>query len=160
MEAQYSVARRIQLLASLGLDYTTANRDGGNDEVGLAGDLSALYSINELWIWQNSIRYITIPSPTERNYIINNFGISSQLNRQLLRASVSIGLDMNISDYERIDATNSSLETDTNFGIFTSYTRTLLTERLDFQTRIRWATNNGQQDWSQFQVSAGITLNF
>jgi hypothetical protein len=160
METQYRLAQRIQLLMSLGFDYTNASRNESNDEIGLAGDLSALYAINEHWTWQNSIRSITLPSPDEQNYLINNLGLSSQLNRQLLRASISIGLDMNISDYERIDDGITSLNTDTNFGIFTSYTRQLFTERLDIQARVRWATNEGKEDWSQFQVSAGLTLSF
>jgi hypothetical protein len=160
VEGQYRVAQRIQLNASLGLDYTSAGREGGSGEFGLAGDLSAAYAIDERWSWQNSIRYVTVPSPTERNYIINNFGLSSQVTRQLLRASVSLGADMNVSDYERIDDEISALDTETNFGLYSNYSRQLFTERLDFQARARWAINDGREDWSQFQLSAGLTLSF
>jgi hypothetical protein len=160
LEGQYRVAQRIQLNASLGLDYTSAGREGGSGEFGLAGDLSAAYAIDERWSWQNSIRYVTVPSPTERNYIINNFGLSSQVTRQLLRASVSLGADMNVSDYERIDDEISALDTETNFGLYSNYSRQLFTERLDFQARARWAINDGREDWSQFQLSAGLTLSF
>lgn len=160
IETQYRVAQRIQLLASLGIDHTSTTRDGADEDIGLAGDLSALYAISPRWTWQTSIRSITVPSPNEQNYVIDNYGLSAQLNRQLLRASVSLGLDINISDYERIDDGISSLNTETNFGIFTSYSRQLFTERLDFQARIRWATNEGREDWSQFQISAGLTLSF
>lgn len=160
IQAQYRLREKIQFAAALGVEYATNSRDEGNGSVGLTGNISAIYAISEKIRWISSVRYITVPSPSDVNYVINNLMISTALNRQLLRGSVGFGLDLNIANYEQVGTASTSLKDDNNMGVFLSYDRKLLMERLDFQSRIIYAINHGQENWSQVQVSIGLGVQF
>lgn len=156
-ETQYRAGERVRLVASLGVEHTSTV---SNDSAGLTGGLSASYRFSERWAWRNSIRYVTVPSPTETDYVIHNFGASTQLTRELLRGSLAFGLDLNISEYERTNGEDNDLDRENNLSALISYARPLFTERLDFQSSIRYSINDGGADWSQFQLTAGIVLSF
>lgn len=160
MQARYRVGERIQIIGSLGLEHAKNSNDSENSTVGLTGGLTANYAINERWGWTNGIQYVTVPSPTESSYMINNLSISTALSRQLLRATVGMGLDLNISDYEEVGSVGTDLGTEHNLGAFISYQRELFSERLAFESKFRYAVNDGAVDWSQFQLSAGLIIQF
>jgi hypothetical protein len=86
--------------------------------------------------------------------------ISTALTRQLLRGSIGLGLDLNTANYEQVGAASTTLEDDNSMGVFLSYQRNFLRDRLDFQSRIYYVSNNGQEDWSQVQVSIGLGIQF
>jgi hypothetical protein len=159
IEAQYRAGERIRVVASIGVEQTSAEQFC-SCELGLTGGLSAIYAINERWRWNNSIRYVTIPSPTEVGYVINNFGFSTILTRELLRGSIAVGLDLNLSDYERIDELEEDIEKENNLAGFVSYNRPLFTDRLDFQSVLRYTLNEGGEDWTQLQLLVGLLLRF
>jgi hypothetical protein len=160
MQAQYRLREKIRLSAALGVEYATNSRDDGNGSAGLTGSLAASYAISEKLGWVSSIRYITVPSPSEVDYVINNLMISTALSRQLLRGSIGLGIDLNIANYEQVGTAFTTLEDDNSMGAFLSYQRKFLLDRLDFQSRIHYVINNGQEDWSQVQVSVGLGVQF
>lgn len=160
MQAQYRLREKIRLSAALGVEYATNSRDEGNGSAGLTGSLAASYAISEKLGWVSSIRYITVPSPSEVDYVINNLMISTALSRQLLRGSIGLGLDLNIANYEQVGTAFTTLEDDNSMGAFLSYQRKFLLDRLDFQSRIHYVINNGEEDWSQVQVSVGLGVQF
>lgn len=160
MQCQYRLREKIRLSASLGVEYATNSRDDGNGSAGLTGSLAASYAISEKLGWVTSIRYVTVPSPSEVDYVINHLMISTALTRQLLRGSIGLGLDLNTANYEQVGAASTTLEDDNSMGVFLSYQRNFLRDRLDFQSRIYYVSNNGQEDWSQVQVSIGLGIQF
>lgn len=160
MQAQYRLREKIRLSAALGVEYATNSRDDGSGSAGLTGSLAASYAISERLGWVSSIRYITVPSPSEVDYVINNLMISTALSRQLLRGSIGLGLDLNIANYEQVGTASATLEDDNSMGAFLFYQRKFLLDRLDFQSRIHYVINNGQEDWSQVQVSVGLGVQF
>jgi hypothetical protein len=160
LETRYKAGERINLAASFGLEHTSPSAQESEAGWGLTGDLSANYEINESWNWKNTIRYVTIPSPTETGYVINNLGVSTQLNRELLRASVSFGLDFNNSNYEPVARQDVDQITENNIGAFAGYRRKLFSRRLDFNATARYSINDGREDWSQLQISLGLDFEF
>ncbi len=160
MNARYLMDTQLQFMASLGVQHATNSRDAGNSTVGLTGALAASYSINERWMWDSSIRYVNEPSANDVNYIINHLTASTTLTRQLLRGSVSLGLEWVQSDYTQVGTVGTQLSNESNYNAVLSYHRTMCLDRLDFDTSIRYAINEGNRNWSQLQVSAGVTLRF
>lgn len=160
VQTQYRLREKIQLAASLGVEYATNSRDEGDGSIGMTGSLAASYAISEKLGWVGSIRYVTVPSPSDVDYVINNLMISTALNRQLLRGSVGLGLDLNFANYEQVGAASSTLEDDNSMGVFLSYNRKFLLDGLDFQSKILYVINSGQEDWSQVQVSIGLGIQF
>jgi hypothetical protein len=158
-QAKYKVGERIQIIGSLGLEHASNSREG-DSTLGLTGDLAANYAISEKWMWGNAIQYVTVPSPTETNYVINNLSISTVLNRQLLRATLGFGLELNVSEYEGVGTVATNLGTEDNLSTFVSYRRKFFLDRVDFESQIRYSVNDGQEDWSQLQISAGLEVQF
>jgi hypothetical protein len=160
MQARYQVGERIAVSGSLGAEATKNSRDAGNDAVKMTGDLTANYTINELWAWRNSVRYVTVPSPTTVNYVVNNLMISSELNRQFLKATAGLGMELNVSDYTGVGTVTETPLAEDNYSVFLSYHRTIFTERLAMDSRVRYTVNNGSTDWDQFLVTLGLNLEF
>lgn len=160
MQAQYQMATKFQFRGSIGLQTATNSRDPGNSTLGLTGELAAIYAINENLQWTNSVRYITVPSSSDVNYMINNLTINTGLSRQLLRATVSLGLEMNISDYAEVGTVGAQLNQENNLSTVLSYHRKLFMDRVDFDSSIRYTINDGNRDWNQLQITAGIAIPF
>jgi hypothetical protein len=160
VQTQYRLREKIQLAASLGVEYSTNSRDEGDGSIGMTGSLVGSYAISEKLEWVGSIRYITVPSPSDVDYVINNLMISTALNRQLLRGAVSLGIDLNLANYEQVGSVSTTLEDDNTMGAFLSYNRQLFLERLNFYSKILYVINSGQEDWSQVQVSIGLGIQF
>jgi hypothetical protein len=160
VQAQYLVGERIHMRASLGLEYSQNSGEDSQSTVGLTGELEASYAINEKWVWANTIRYATVPSPSETGYVVNNLEIVSTLDRSLLRATLSFGIDYNLSEYESVGTVSEDLSAENNLNVFINYHRNLFSERIEFNTQIGYAVNDGETDWSQIQISAGISVSF
>lgn len=160
MQAKYKVGERINLMGSLGLEYAKSSRDDDDSTVGLTGDLQATYALSSKWVWANSVEYVTVPSPNEANYVINNLLIATELNRQLLRGTVGFGIDFNMSDYESVGTTTVPLDSEDNLGVYVTYRRKFFLDRVDFDSKIRYAENEGNVDWQQLQISAGLEVRF
>lgn len=160
MQARYKVGERIDITGALGIKYANGSGDDEKSTVGLTGYLTASYAISEMWGWTSSIRYVTVPSANEQNYVVDNLTISTALSRQLLRATMSLGLELNISNYQAVGPVESELATENNLSVILSYRRNLFLDRVAFQSEISYTVNNGQTDWSQVQVSAGFKVQF
>ena len=160
MRAQYLMATKFQFHGSLGLQYATNSRDSGNSTLGLTGELAAIYAISDILQWTNSVRYVNVPSSSDVNYVINNLTIATGLTRQLLRATVSLGLEMNVSDYMEVGPVGTQLNQENNLSAVLSYHRKLFLDRVDFDSSIRYTMNDGNKNWDQFQITAGITIPF
>jgi hypothetical protein len=160
MQTQYRVGERILVLGSLGLEYAKSSRDGQNSTLGLTGNLSASYAISQRWALRGLVQYVTIPSPTDTNYVINNLLISTGLDRSLLRATVGGGIDLNFSNYEGVGVVGSSVQDENSVSTYLSYRRKLFSESLDFQSKLSYSFNSGQVDWKQLQVFTGLEVQF
>lgn len=158
--ATYSAAERIQLVASLGFQYSDYSRESQAGGFNLTGSLSANYKISELWSWSTSIQSGVIPSPTQTNFVINNWSISTSINRMLMIGSVGLGLDFSFSNYETVGAADTSLSAEENLGVLLSYQRPFFLDRVGFNTSVQYILNSGQSDWSQILLSAGLSMEF
>lgn len=160
MQAQYLVGERIRFVGSLGVEYAKNSGDGEKDTIGLTGDLTGSYSFNDRWAWSTFAQYATVPSPTEAGYVVNNLELTSQLERQLLRGVLGFGMEYNLSMYENVDTLSDDLDNENNLNVFISYRRNLISERVGFDAKIAYTVNDGETDWSQLQLSAGLSVTF
>ncbi len=161
MRAQYLAGQRIRISASLGLEYAKfSDGDASNTTLQARGDLQASYAIDERWSWLNNLSYVTVPSPTDQGYVVNNLALTSTLARSLLRGSWGFGADLNLSGSEPVDSSSVQLEDENTVGLFVFYNRTLVPDRVFLNTRTGYSMNQGQQDWSRFTVSADVSVQF
>ena len=160
MQARYRVGERIRLQGSLGLERATSSGEDQTSTIGLTGELSADYGFNERWAWFTAIRYATVPSPTEAGYVVNNLQISSGLDHHFLRSTVGVGVDYNLSSYESVGATAVELSDENNLSLYISYRRNILSERVAFDSKLRYTMNDGIKDWDQIQLTAGVLVTF
>ncbi len=158
-QGRYKAGERMQFLASIGLETAKSSRDSG-ETTGLTGNLTALYAINDRLVWRNSIEYVTVPSPNQTNYVVNNFSYSSSLERQLTRGTVGIGIDLNLSEYEGVGPVGVALDNEENISAFINYRRKFFLDRLEFETELRYSENDGQTDWDQLRITAGFEVQF
>lgn len=160
MQAQYQVGARIRISGSLGLDYATDSRDEGDASAGLAGNFNATYVINDRLSWSGSVLYVTVPSPDEADYVINNLTVASSLNRKFLRATVDVGLAFNIASYEAVGPAAAPLNDDNNLNLFATYSRSVFQERVNFVSTAMYSVNDGQSDWDQVQLTVALNAEF
>lgn len=160
LQAGYRVGERIQIGGSLGVDYATDSRDDGSSTVGLTGNFSGRYAITEKLGWSGSVVYVTVPSPNETDYVVNNLTFSTGLTREFLRASGSVGLVLNVASYEGVGAVNTPLDDENNLNIYASYSRAFFLEQVSFIGTLLYAVNDGQSEWTQVQLSLGLNVQF
>jgi hypothetical protein len=158
LEARYQASERIWLSASLGPEYSSNDESGSS--IGLTGDVTARYLINERWTWTGSLVSVTVPSPDETGYVINNTSVTTSLQRELTRGSIEGGLEYRFSEYEEVGPVTSDVGNDENLAAFVGYGRELFSERVAFNSRLRYAINDGERDWSQFEFSMGVNVVF
>jgi hypothetical protein len=155
----YQFGERVALSAFGGLEIKTDSRTSGTG-LRLTGGLTGSYAIDERWTWSGSIRYATIPSPTNTNYVVNDATLSTAITRSLLVGSVSGGLAYSFSDYEAVGPVLQSLDNENNLRAFIAYSRPLFSERIGLQSSVSYALNRGRRDWSQFTATVGIGITF
>jgi hypothetical protein len=56
--------------------------------------------------------------------------------------------------------TTTTPDNQENLSFFLGYGRNLFSERLSFNSQIRYSVNSGQTDWSQFVLSLGLNYTF
>ena len=158
-ELRYRVGERIWLSASLGPEFASDSESGDNT-TSLRGDISSRYIINERWSWVNSLRSATIPSPSDAGYMVNNYGFITSLEHQLLKATVSGGIEFNYSIYDEVGTTTVPRDDEENVSLFLTYSRNLFSDRVSAYSSVRYNTNSGDTDWSQWLVSLGLSVPF
>jgi hypothetical protein len=159
--ANYKASEKIWLSASIGPE-TSENTDdpSGDSTFHIVGNLTATYIINERWTWMNSINSATVPSPYESGYNVFNVSYVTSLNRQLDIGSISGGLDFNVDQYEAVGIVTVDRDDEQSMGVFLSYGRPLFSDRIGFNSMLRYEFNNGETDWKQFTLSAGLNVSF
>lgn len=158
-ELRYRAGERIWLSASLGPEFTSDSESGGND-VGVSAAINARYMINERWSWVNSLGTDTVASPSDTGYLVNNVNLSTALEHQLLRGSITGGLSLDYSDYQSVAEVLVERENEENLSLFLAYNRNLFSERVAFDSSVRYRVNSGDRDWSQWELSAGLNVPF
>lgn len=159
--ANYKASEKIWLSASLGPE-TSENTDdpSGDSTFHIVGNLTATYFINERWTWMNSINSATVPSPYESGYNIFNVAFITSLNRKLDIGSISGGLDFNVDQYEAVGIVTVDRDDEQSMGMFLSYGRPLFSDRIGFNSTLRYEFNNGETDWERVTLSAGLNVSF
>ena len=158
-ELRYKAGERVWLSASLGPEFTK-DSETGDHGTGLRADIEARYLINERWSWVNTLGTGTIASPSDTGYLIDNYNFSTLLEHQLVRGTVSGGLSFDYSDYQNVGDTLIQRDNEENLSLFLSYSRNLFSERVMFDSSVRYRVNNGDRDWSQWILSAGLNVPF
>jgi hypothetical protein len=156
----YQASMRIQLAASLGLQYSQYSANSSSNGTNVIGSLNANYQINELWQWSNSVQSGATPAPRQTNYVINNWSINSMLRRSLMIGSVGMGVDLEFSSYERVGLTTVSQENEQNLSLILNYSRPLFSDRVGFNSSLRYVINQGEKDWDQVLVDLGLSYAF
>ncbi len=163
MVGSYKMSEKIQVAASMGIQYADYSQEGESGGLSPTGSLNANYQINDLWSWSSSIQSGLTPSPTGSNYVINGWSVSSNLSRQLLIGSAGIGVNMNFSNFDSVGppgAFPESQEAQQNLGLTLNYSRPLFNDRVDFTSSLLYNLNYGDIEWSQIQISAGLNMAF
>ena len=160
IQASYKAAEKLRLAGSFGLQSSQNSRDSEAAKLNFTGSLSASYSINELWSWSGSIQSGVVPSPTQTNYVINSWSVSSSLNRSLLIGSISMGLDMAFSNFDQVGVVGTTQDPEQNTSAVLTYARPIFSDRLGFSTSVSYTLNSGQKNWSQLQLNAGLNIGF
>jgi hypothetical protein len=158
-EARYRAGERIWLSASLGPEFSK-DSETDDDTVNLRADLECRYVINERWSWLNSLNTATVPSPSTAGYVVNNYGFVTELEHQLLRATVRGGVELNYTEYQTVGNVTENRDNEENLSLFLSYNRNFFNERMAFDSTVRYSVNNGDEDWNQWQVSLGLSIPF
>lgn len=158
-ELRYQAGERIWLSASLGPEFTSDSESGDSD-VGMRADIQARYIINERWSWVNSLGTGTVASPSETGYLVNNYNFTTELEHQLVRGRINGGLSFDYSDYQSVADVLTERENEENMSLFLAYSRSLWSERVMFDSSVRYRVNNGDRDWSQWLLSAGLNIQF
>jgi hypothetical protein len=160
VKSRYKWGERILLDAALGVEYADNSRSNDGWEPGFTGRISASYEFSELWSFRAGMRYSTVPSPNNLNYLVNDLSFTSAIVRNFDRSSLELGLGISFSDYEAVGVTAGARDDDEFMNAYLAYKRQLYSERLHFAAALRCARNQGQKDWSQWQLTTGITLDF
>lgn len=160
-EARYRVGERLWLSASIGPEYAKNSGDDQNDSgLGLTGQVTARYVINERWAWTNSLRSATVPSPDENNYFVYNVAYNTALRRKLQKGSFGFGLQYDLSVYEDVGDASSDVGNEYYTSLFINYQRPLFKDRVNFNVEARYSTCDGDEDWSQWLVTTGLGISF
>ena len=101
-----------------------------------------------------------MPSPNNLNYLINDLSFTSAVIRNFERSSLELGVGVSFSDYEAVGMVVGNREDDEFMNAYLAYKRNLYSDRVKFEAAVRCASNQGQKDWSQWQISTGISVDF
>ena len=160
VKARYKWGERILLDAAGGIEYAKNSRSSEGWEPGFTGRFSADYAFSELWTFRAGMRYSTVPSPSNLNYLVNDLSFTSSIIRNFERSSLELGVGISFSDYEQVGTIAAPRDDDEFMNAYLAYKRNLYSDRVHFDTVLRCASNQGQKDWSQWQLSTGISVDF
>lgn len=160
VKTRYKWGERILLDASGGFEYAKNSRSNDGWELGFTGRFSADYMFSELWSFRAGVRYSTVPSPNNLNYLVNDLSFTGAIVRNFERSSLELGLGISFSDYEAVGLVAGAREDDEFMNAYLAYKRQIYSDRVKFEAAIRCATNEGQKDWSQWQITTGVSVDF
>jgi hypothetical protein len=160
MKVRYKSGQRLTFAGSGGLEFEKNSRSGGDWDPSLTGGLSADYLLNDRWTFRSALRYATVPSPNNVNYQVNDLSFTASMIRQFDRASLEFGLGWSFSDYEEVGVVVANQQDDEYFTAYLAYRRQIFSDRLSFDTSVRCSTNDGQKNWTQWQISTGLRLEY
>jgi hypothetical protein len=123
-------------------------------------DITGRYIINELWSCNGTLRSATVSSPSEVGYLVNDYSLSAGLTRQFTRASMNAGVEVSFSDYESSGPTLTTQDSEQNYSLYLGYYRNLFSERVGFNSMLRYSLNEGDREWEQVQVTLGLNVSF
>ena len=160
VKVRYQWGERIFLDADAGVEFAKNSRLGGGRDAGPAGGLEAQYVLSERWTWKSSVRYAVVPSPINANYIVEDLSFFTALVRHFDRASLEGGVGLSFSAYEAVGAVTGPRDDDQFFHAYLAYRRKLFSDRVAWDAALRYSTNDGQKDWSQWQLSTGVSVEY
>ncbi|MCW1922886.1 outer membrane protein transport protein [Luteolibacter arcticus] len=160
VKTRYQFGERILLDAAGGLEYSKNSRSNEGWEPGFTGRLAADYMLSHLWTFRAGVRYSTVPSPNNLNYLVNDLSFTSAIVRNFERSSLELGVGVSFSDYEAVGVVVGNREDDEFMNAYLTYRRNLYSDRVNFESTVKCATNTGQKDWSQWQITTGISVDY
>lgn len=160
VKTRYQWGEKVMLAASGGVEFAKNSRQGGGREAGLTGSFSADYKLSERWALRGAMRYATVPSPNDLNLLVNDLSFTAAIIRYFGPSSLELGLGFGSSEYEEVGFVAARRQDDEYLSAYLAYRRQLFADRATFDASIRCSTNDGQTDWSQWQISTGITVQF
>jgi hypothetical protein len=159
VKTRYKWGERILLDAALGIEYADNSRSNDGWEPGFTGRFAASYKLDELWSFRAGMRYSTVPSPNNLNYLINDLSFTTAIVRDFQRSSLELGMGISFSDYQSVGLA-APRDNDEFTNIYLAYKRRLYSDRVKFNAAVRYAGNQGQKDWSHVQLTTGISVDF
>lgn len=160
VKTRYQWGEKIMFAASGGVEFSKNSRLGGGRESGLTGAFSADYKLSDRWTLRGAMRYATVPSPNNLNLLVNDLSFNAAVIRYFGASSVEFGFGLGSSEYEEVGAVIAMREDDEYLNAYLAYRRKIFAERATFDASVRCSTNDGQKDWSQWQLSTGLTFEF
>lgn len=156
--ARYRMGEKIFLSAGIGPEYATFSDDESATNVSL--NFSGNYIIDELWSCTGSIVTAVVPSNSQQDTLINNWTVSASVNRKLVRGILSGGLDCNFSGDSTVGSIDDIENKQQNWASYIQYQRAIFSDRIGFNSEFRYVLNTGSSDWSEVQLSAGLSVAF
>lgn len=160
LKTRYQWGEKVMLAASGGVEFSKNSRSGGGREAGLTGSFSADYQLSERWMLRGALRYATVPSPNDLNLLVNDLSLTIGIIRYFGSSSLEFGLGIGSSEYEAVGAIAAGRSDDEYLSTYLTYRRKLFSDRASFDASLRCSTNDGQQEWSQWQLSTGLSVEF
>ena len=161
VKTRYHWGERILIDGSGGVEFSKNSRSGDDGrEAGLTGRISVDYAFNDRWTFRGALRYSTVPSPTNLNYLVNDLSFTSAIIRSFDRATLEFGLVVSSSDYEAVGLVAGNRQDDDYLSGYLTYRRKLFSDRISSDISLRCSTNDGQNEWSQWQLSTGIKVEY
>ena len=160
VKVRYQWGERLFLDANGGVEFAKNSRLGGGRDAGFTGGLEAQYVLNERWTWKAAIRYANVPSPTNLNYLVDDLSFSTSLVRYFERGSLEGGVGISFSEYEPVGLVAVARQDDEFLNAYLTYRRKIFSDRVSWESSLRAAANDGQKDWSQWQISTGIGVEY
>ncbi|MEK7954392.1 hypothetical protein [Luteolibacter soli] len=160
VKTRYKWGERILLDAAGGLEYAKNSRSNDGWELGFTGRFSADYELSDLWSFRAGVRYSTVPSPNNLNYVVNDLSFNAAIIRNFQRSSLELGMGLSFSDYQAVGVVVGTREDDEFMNAYLAYKRQLYSDRVKFEAALRCASNQGQKDWDQWQLTTGINIDF
>lgn len=160
VKTRYNWGEKLMLVGSGGVEFSKNSREGGGREAGFTGGLTANYNLSDRWTLRSALRYATVPSPNDLNLLVNDLSFTASVIRYFGESSLEFGLGIGSSDYEAAGAIAAARQDDEYLTSYLTYQRKLFSDRATFNTSLRCSTNDGQSEWSQWQLSTGLSVEF
>ena len=160
LKSRYSVSEKIELHASLGIDHAVNQQASGNRHDSITGNLAASYRLDPRWTLDAMIQRQTTPSASQKNYLVNESLIFTNITRNFATCSASMGLLFDLLGYDRLSTFENQLMHDKRIAIFIDFKKPIFNSRADVRAGAQFSINDGNTEWRQTQLSAAFNLKF